>query len=234
MNKKLCIFLCASISLYSCTSSMNYKDVGSTISIEENNTETKPNYNYFSPSFDFLTFFFSDFYDCNKQRFNYIMTVKLQATPNYPTDDIIVYGYGRRNINDFQFIVTAKFNEDDILWYLKLTAPRNATLQQTTLRLSLFKIFDRIEDVLTSKYEAPWVSMNSLFKENSKLPDELYENWLSVGESMIEEGAFSSRWYIMALKNDEDFDLMSLKLTPDLIFEMYPILIKNEFDEKPF
>lgn len=200
-------------------------------------TTDKPKYSYFEPSFDFSTFFLSDFYNCDKHKFNYIMTVKLQAKPNYPNNDpslnIIVYDYRPKNFQDFQVLITVKFDNKNILNYIKLVVPRNATLQQTVIRLSLFRVFDKSEEYLTSNYGTPWLSINNIIKKESSSPDELYKHWLSVGESEIEKGEYISRWYTLQGKNGEVFDLMSLKLEPDLVFEMYPVLIKEKLEEHP-
>ncbi len=240
MYQKYFTLLFILIPLFSCTStySGNENNTSNSISTEQHTTETKKSLTYFEPAFNFVTFFLSDFYDCNKKRLNYIMQVKLQCQPHYPdnvqSSSTIVYDYRPKKPSDFQVIVTAQFDENDNLWYLKLQVCRNATLEQDVIRLSLFKTFDKVEEILSSKYGKPWLSMNSLFKEDYKKQDELYRNWLTVGESMIEKGHFISRWYTVELENGQAFDLMSLELTPDLIFEMYPLAIKEKLAEKPF
>jgi hypothetical protein len=160
------------------------------------------------------------------------MTVKLQATQRseFSDENMLVYDY-RPSFNyyqDFQVIIIGEFSNDGILHCLRMTVPRNATLQQEGIRLSHFKTFDNLEEYLSSAYEEPWLSYNNILKKDTKTDNELYEAWLSAGERLIENGRFISRWYNTLILNDgQEIDVMALKMTPDIELEIYPILMKE-------
>jgi hypothetical protein len=188
-------------------------------------------YSYFNSSFDFISFAFSDFTNCNEQRFNYIMNVRLRAKKSEsPEKNMIVYDY-RPSFNyhqDFQVIIIGRLNDDGILNHIRMIVPRNATLQEERIRLSHFKLFDNLERYLSSAYEEPIVSMNNILKKEIKIENELYEEWLTLGEYLIESGQFITKWYNALILNDNrELFIMTLEMTPDIVFDIYPNLVKE-------